>query len=465
MNLSAASLAGYFPWLAPTTPLDGAAFITEGRNFYWTGGGVCSFLQPYLMRRFPLPHTCEKPYLFCEDETLHVLSGGVLSLADGTQLSAASLLPGADELPCKYKWSRSCVGCDVVYTHPCYSSMIHKGRQSWESFSTPVSGRIYASLQLCNRLVLLTEDTVVWSAIDDPCDLTPALESGAGFQSLNIAKYGKPLAMHKLSHDTAFVQTSNGSFLMTASQQLIYDASNSPTPGAVIFNFTELNTVKPCNANASAAVAGTPVWMGSGGLQQLSEGQSVPFQPEFSHWLLAQQRCRPTDACFYEIEGLNAVAMQVDAESAYLFQYDLERIGHISGQYDAITTVDKQLYALCGSSLYRLSDASGTASDTFVVTSALRLPKLNFNDRRREFIAEVIEVYNAPDPCDDGSYTVTHGTGAEDFDAAQLITQTSDYSAYEVCAASLYHSLRIEGDFHIASFSIEGRIGGLSRCP
>ena len=464
MNLAAPTLAGFFPWLAPTQQLEASAFITEGSNFYWTGGGVRSFPASKLRARLPLPHTCEKPTLFCEDDAVQAISGGVLTDADGVAQYATALRSDAEQLPCKYNWTRACVGCDIVYTHPCYCSFIWSSRCDWRGFTTPATGPIYGSVQLCNRLVLLLEDTVAWSAIDNAWDMEPSLDSGAGFQSLSVGKFGKPLGIHKLSHESALIHTTNGTFVMSASDQLIYNAGNEPQVGAAVFNFTELAYDPPCGSQSIASVNGAPVWMSERGLRQLSEGRTAPYLPEFSAWLLEKQRCQPADLCLFDAPGFNGLAIRC-LEETYLYQYDLEKLGHVDQQFDALLTCGKRMYALLGSHLYTLHDGPVTDQNTFVVTSAMRLPKLQLNDKRREFFAEVVELYHADSQCFTSSYMVMHDTLDDTWTPLLRTGESYEYATHDVCSSALYHRLRVSGSFHIAGFSLEGRIGGLQRCP
>lgn len=72
-----------------------------------------------------------------------------------------------------------------------------------------IAGPIFGITQANNKLIVLARDTVSWSVADQGWNLSCDIHSGAGFQSLSIAEYGRPLAVHE-TPDGFNVYTTNG---------------------------------------------------------------------------------------------------------------------------------------------------------------------------------------------------------------------------------------------------------------
>ena len=58
-----------------------------------------------------------------------------------------------------------------------------------------IAGPIFAITQANNQLIVLARDTVSWSAPDHGRNLQCDMHTGAGFQSLSVGRYGRPLSV------------------------------------------------------------------------------------------------------------------------------------------------------------------------------------------------------------------------------------------------------------------------------
>jgi len=387
-------------------------------------------------------------------------------------------LSAPTDLPCSYPWTEAKVGCDTIYANPCVGAVKCSKEGKWSNFNAVDSpSPIYAVAEFCNRLFVLLEDALTWGAIDDCDNFDYGRATGAGFQSLNLACFGKPLGMVAL-RDSMYVFTTNGIMRVRQQDAIIYPVDNQPVSGGMLFNFeTVTSKVPACTAQGIAAIGlDNVIWAAEGGFYTLGEGGVVLWQPELSNWLVNRKRCLPTDFCFQFLPELSSTIVRYDIDHTIVYQYDLQKLGKLDGCYDTVGSCDKNLYAMSGSTLIHLDDSTVTP-DTFVLTSAARLPLLNPSDRqRREFSAEVLEVFHAADfsedgdPCDavcEQSYTVTMASNVKgESQPTMPLHHHCDgtaSSSYGACVTGLYHRFRFEGSFHISGLNLQGRVGGLSR--
>lgn len=126
------------------------------------------------------------------------------------------------------------------------------------------------------RLVILGDSTYAWSAVGDGTNLETSLTTGAGFQSLNIAGAGSPIAVKSL----------NDGFLVFLSTGIV----RVETINAVLVFHHRLlcnASFKPVSANSICEVeSGQLIWFSANGIYASNGEYPEPFEPAFSKWLV-----------------------------------------------------------------------------------------------------------------------------------------------------------------------------------
>ena len=472
MQLNSYGLENFFPWAAPTLPGE-TAFITEGRNFLWTSSGVRSAWSLLEMaNQLPCAHSpyeCAK--LVClDDKLLSIQDGQVINLA-GEQAFPFPKLYGDDDIRCKYRWSETCVGTQQVFSHPFYPLVMYDPACGWSYYYDPAwTSPIYGVGETDNRLLVLLEDTVVFSAVDAPTKFDYSRKDGSGFQSLNLAKFGKPLGIVSL-RTQSIIFTSNGIMSVRPSDVIVYDVENTPYAGGMRLTFDCLSTDRPASSPCAIDKIDKEniIWFSEkGGIYTLADTGFSEVQSELSSYIT--ENCKPSEVCIDILEARSAVIISYGDNRAFVLQTNLGKIGHLDHRFESIVCCAEKLWLRRDDKIYMLDDMSVT-HDALVVTSALRLPVLNAFDRpTREFHADTLEVFsvfggeNAKGIEFTDSYNVDYSPSCDgDFDQhcrlqSNIVKRGS--STYSVDLQDLYHRMRIEGAFHIAGYKINGRIAG-----
>jgi hypothetical protein len=185
----------------------GRVAVLRGKNFKYKVDGVYSgFGSSALTGALIPPHHMKYPMKIfrVQDRTLLFTVGAVYTL-DGHcnpirsvyTFSHDTTNSGADY----FAWTMAQVGGIYFFNHP-MSGMIYYDTHEgiWgnnaldpECFKAPV----YAINNHGNRLLVLLEDTVNWSEIDDGFKLDCDAHTGAGFQNFGSMVGGKPLGLSR----------------------------------------------------------------------------------------------------------------------------------------------------------------------------------------------------------------------------------------------------------------------------
>lgn len=252
----------------------GKVYVIRGRNFDWDLQGPKSgygneCLYP---RGIPLEQLKYQPRFFRIQEHTFLFTAGVVY----TQFSVCGELTpiftfewnvcgGEDEG--QYPWSMAYVGQYYLFSHP-YAGIIYfdELNQVWgkHPLDAPcITSCVYGITSAKNRLVILTRDTVVYSAYDDPFAIKCNNYDGAGIQSLDEISKGIPYGVYE-TRQGFVVYTSRG---ILSGREVPASPFQGADPGNISVGTLALvqpafnvdwhaDQIVPIGPNAIAAVAG-----------------------------------------------------------------------------------------------------------------------------------------------------------------------------------------------------------------
>ena len=202
---------------------------------------------------------------------------GILAYDDSTE-GWYYLVRSPTELSSRNPWSLAYVGGDYYFCKLGFGVWRYRPNDNSSEFlEANVPSGACSVCSAGGRLVILGSSTYAWSAIGDGADLTTSLETGAGFQSLNLAGGGKPLAVKE------FI---NGFLVYTSSGIIKAESIESTNPF-----YHKLLTgadLAPVSANAITSIGnGSHVYLGRTGFWVTSGGYPEPFQASFGEFIVS----------------------------------------------------------------------------------------------------------------------------------------------------------------------------------
>lgn len=258
------AFSGYVPALAneQVGKKQDQMAVVDGENFAWTTDGVFSAYghddagAPEFAVAMAHPHTA------IIDGQLHVFYGNGVYRWDGAAWTLTFAFAGAPTFTnpkgwdlFQYKWTEAYIGTTYWFCHPAIGLLYYDAfTGDWGWFRDDCwTGPVYACAGADNRLVLLLEDTVVWSKFDRgdqfSCDIWQA---GAGAQSLALIKYGQPYT----------IMPYNGGWLTFTSEGVmvsrpVQDPVGAPDMrslayGALVFNHKLVTNEEVCYGPCAA---------------------------------------------------------------------------------------------------------------------------------------------------------------------------------------------------------------------
>jgi len=244
--------------------------VIRGRNFRFNLRGIYSGWGNSISAQV-LPDESFFPATFRQDDrvvlvTQHGLYSSASKCAPWQPCLSYPKIQRVDPRDEDYPISQAYAGNVYYYAHPqigivAYDT-IHKSCHMVDL--TCFSGPIYGITQALNRLIVLAKDTVSWSRPDNGDKLDCSLHKGAGFQSLSIAKYGRPLAVKP---------TRNG-FAVYTTNALLQFSETAPLAGFRVDVISE--ELVPINPWAVVARDNlTHIFLAKSGLYAYN-GQSYP---------------------------------------------------------------------------------------------------------------------------------------------------------------------------------------------
>ena len=221
--------------------------VADGVNFAWRLGSVFSAhggLPDRVGDVAPMLH----PYSFViNDDQFVVYEGGVYqSDRMGSWSQVFSFTPAYthERWPLdRYKWTEAYVGTRHWLCHPLIGLVYYDVHDDeWGIFREDCwTGPTYAVTQADNRLVVLLEDTVVWSAFDEGHVFSCDWHCGTGAQSLALVKYGQPYTVMPYQNGWLTFTSMGIMVSMPEYAQNIDPDFVKLNPGVVIFKHEEVS--------------------------------------------------------------------------------------------------------------------------------------------------------------------------------------------------------------------------------
>lgn len=281
-------IEGYQPAWAPEQKgkQSNQVVVLDGMNFFWNLRGVQSGFgrgweatEALPAARHPsIQWVQNRPLLFVDNAVYEPQADG--SLVQLFSWNASGSHPTHDLGG--YKWTYAYVGTRHWFAHPLAEALVYYDEfdDEWGLFRDPCwNGPIYATTHSDNRLVVLLEDTVVWSKFDEGDKFDCGWQCGAGAQSLALIRYGQPYSV--MPYNTGWLTfTSKGIMLSTPTQQQNMDPDESRIhPGLLVFNHEEVSfDDMPLGPTAITHVDERQViWLATAGFMQFTATQGGGF--------------------------------------------------------------------------------------------------------------------------------------------------------------------------------------------
>ncbi len=195
----------------------------------------------------------------------------------------------------EYKWTHAYIGTKHWFCHPSIGLFYYdEFEDRWAFFRDECwTGPVYACAAASNRLVLLLEDTVVWSKFDRGDEISCEVwQCGAGAQSLALVKYGQPYTL--MPYAGGFITfTSMGTMVSRPSEDMVGDPDGkSVAVGALVYHHSALTDEHICLGPCAATHldSSSVVWLTQLGFRAFSPTQGggwggvQAWQPEMSQF-------------------------------------------------------------------------------------------------------------------------------------------------------------------------------------
>lgn len=475
MRLGNFIIENYYPWRQPAAPTE-VPWLTEAMNIEWTSQGFRSAYGHRVIHT--LPAAGVSPSARCDllevDGEVVVVNNGYLAELSGNALTRFACRYEAEELECEYKWSNSCVGCENVLSHPGHPLVV-KDMQTgvWKEWcSSDWNSPIYGSACFGNRLFVLLEDTLVWSDIDNPCVFSIDKNTGSGFQSLNLAKFGKPLGLFATA-SALYTFTTNGIMRTVLDNNITYaEGGTRPILGAMVFRHEGIKTeALACSPCAIRSDGNSVFWHARQGFYTFDQqGNPSDVSAEFSSYL--REKLPAERGEIYVDKQRNVIHIKL--EECLFITYDsvLQKWGVHDVPIKALVSnkYERCPYFLMGH--YFVGQFNNTTrTPSYALTSSLRAPLVNlFDVSTREIEVNEIEAHEYEEENFDYECALASGTGPKSAKPLKLSVGRQDECLTIFCTRvkALYHAVRFTAPtkaarFHITGLSLNGRFAGVNR--
>jgi len=252
----------------------GKVYILRGRNFDWDLRGPRSGYGNDRINSglISVDRLKNQPRFFRIKEHTFLFTAGTVYRCDAVcspivvEYEFPWLVCGGEDEG-QYPWSMAYVGQYYLFSHP-YAGIIYYDelKSTWGKHPLDaicITSCIYGITAAKNRLVILTRDTVVYSAYDDPFALKCNAYDGAGIQSLDEISKGIPYGVYE-TRNGFVAYTSRG---ILSGREVPASPFQGADPGNISIGTLALvqpafnvdwhaDQIVPISPNAIAAVAG-----------------------------------------------------------------------------------------------------------------------------------------------------------------------------------------------------------------
>lgn len=304
-----------------------APFVQAGENFLFNSFGVKSGWGASFIGIEPIITSQYSQH--CAIADCH--TGSIMLTPTGVQqwngtmweelLSADWILSDYDEYP----WTQAFIDGVWIYCHPnldrdllYYDSVQDEwgvAEMADGCFNTPILAITHNS----NRLIVLCEDTVSWSAIDRPFLFDAKFTKGNGFQSLNTREKGKPLAIGRLA-DGFIVYHELGMLLAKSDSRIITELESN----SLVYTFREMQTGIAITGTQTLAVLAdlSHIIYTNSGFYQYSQEQWTPWQQEMGVYLREHRKGKTNKMHYCQELQMLFCAVTDNSTLVYQMQYD-----------------------------------------------------------------------------------------------------------------------------------------------
>ena len=193
-------LSGYEPaWTAEQRgKAENQIAVQDGENFFWNLRGVQSGFG-VLRTEAQFTVDMRHPSIMWVENRKVIFTGSGAYEVNGTALInfTANVTHAEYDLGA-YKWTYAYVGTRHWFCHPQVNGLVWYDEfdKVWGIYRDDCwTGPNYAVTHADNRLVVLLEDTVIWSKFDEGHIFDCGWQCGSGAQSLALIRYGQPYSV------------------------------------------------------------------------------------------------------------------------------------------------------------------------------------------------------------------------------------------------------------------------------
>lgn len=260
--------------------------------------GPRSYFGAELISKSALLGRAQNPAFFAHDGTqIYIDETGVYQLSadcNYIRLFAFECFEREKE-PCdfEYPWTTAFVGDSHFYAHPRVGLIeFDTFTGEWCQHSREALGfsdLIFGITEANGSLIVLSRDTVTWSEFDKGHGLIENEYTGAGSQSLHLAKHGRPLGVYSDGQGW-FTFTSNGAmYSRPLSSAQILSGENIEASAVFRHDRFALNSVPYGPFSITNISESLIAYLGNKGLQQVgrfdnNQFTAKTFAPEMSRW-------------------------------------------------------------------------------------------------------------------------------------------------------------------------------------
>lgn len=332
--------------------IDGLA-VCAGRNFMPALAGPRSYFGAKVNSAYPLTDGMHPATFRQNGKALYFDNTGVYMLdCEGRPELIYAIERNYEERKFAdfcYPWTTAYVGESHYYSHPMVGviefDMFTCTWSQWQLKEKGFSDLIFGITEANGSLIVLSRDTVTWSAFDRGSDIIEDQYDGVGSQSLHLAKFGRPSGVYS-DGQGFFTFTSNGvmySRPMSGTQIL----SGESLESAAIFRHDKYSDAEsapvPISAYAIAKISkGLIAYITKKGIMQVGRFANNQFadkelDPIMSRWMREK---------FFECfcyEDCDSIRLEYNPDENYLYMSVKERGCRNSNAYQQAFVYDLEL--------------------------------------------------------------------------------------------------------------------------
>lgn len=463
MRIGSNQIAGYIPF-GPTLSTAQALHALDVCDALPTPNGIAAaFRQTANLPVEAAPFAME-PFVFDHADETYIITASTVQIASsGTVVYSFPPRSGVRQFGRRcYRWTKARVGGYSLLCHPLAPVICVDDCGEWSHFtSADWSGPVYAVAEYECRAVYLLEDTIIWSEIDAPKDVTPNRDTGAGFQSLKKIT-GHPLTLIA-TQDVLYTFTTGGILQTVPAGNINYTVANQPVVGAVTFTHKVYKTdALPCDPKHITQMGDNIIWSTSAGLHSTGSKEPALLNGELSAYIRRERSSAPANLSY--VASHNLLFIELDYQRNFVVDMGLERFGMFCIGASTFYGTKQGIYAVHHNKVITLHDPQQGTLISYVKFAPILVPELDASQiYQREFAASNITILSATaEAVDIEANEVRLNGDIVDVNDDSQAPACVDYAA---CETDIKFTVEVaSADFHITGVYLNGRVrGGIRR--